>query len=174
MKIYVFALIAIAMMASCKQNKWSNEKSTVAIHNGGIVVNAPKAVNMRDSLVIEDGKGAIVERQYSGLLPGADVPGIEYDLKLYYQQDSENGLYELTLSYIDENRTEDRSFPEYGQRWVLRGIPGDPNAIVYRLIPENDGRFWNFALTREGNLMLLDNNMRPIDSEYNYTLRHIN
>ena len=50
---------------------------------------------MRDSLKLDPEKGAVVQKKYKGTIPAADGPGIVYDLTLFYQQDSDDGVYEL-------------------------------------------------------------------------------
>jgi len=174
MKKYVLAIAALGVLAACN-NKQKQNEVPVLMEEEDIVVVAPepRPVNMRDSLVMENDKGSVVERQYSGLLPGADVPGIEYDLTLFFQEDSESGVYALTTTYLEAEDGQDRSFPSYGKRKIEHGIKGDSKAIVYTLIPNNGDEDMSFVLTKEGNLTLLDQNKEMIDSSHNYTLKLI-
>jgi len=175
MKKYVFAVIALGLLAACSGKKEQKSEEPVVVEEAVIIAEVPtaKPVNMRDSLVMEEGKGTVIEKQYSGVIPGADVPGIEYDLTLYFQQDSENGVYALRTTYQEAENGEDAVFWSYGKRKVVHGIPGDSNAIVYRLIPDSGDEQYNFLLNKEEDLTLLQNDLKRIDSQHNYTLKSV-
>jgi len=174
MKKYGLLVAVLVLFAACNGKRTKTEEPVVIEEDIVVEQVQPSAnVNMRDSLVMEDGKGSVIERKYSGLLPGADVPGIEYDLTLFFQQDSENGVYQLRMNYLEADDGSDQSFYNYGKRKIVKGIAGDPNAIVYKLIPNDGGEEMNFVLLKEGDLRLLDQDMNRIDSELNYTLKLI-
>lgn len=169
MKKIFFALATIGLLAACNGQK--AEKSTTSDE---VIISATpeNTVNIQDSLIIVSGKGAVVERRYSGILPAADGPGIVYNLTMFFQQDSEDGVYQLETTYIEAENGEDKSFMAYGKRKVLRGIPSDPNAIVYELIPNNNEEVTYFLLTDDDTrLTMLDQNKNKIDSDLNYTLQ---
>lgn len=170
MKKYVLVFAAIGLLVACNGRRQQGPV-VVAEQVTATWPDDSPSVNMRDSLVMENNKGAVVERQYSGLLPGADVPGIEYDLTLFYQQDSENGVFALRTTYLDADNGEDVAFRKYGKRRVVRGVPGDANAIVYQLIPNDGEEAYNFRLMQNGDLTLIDQDMRTIHSDHNYTLK---
>jgi len=174
MKKFVLAIAALGVLAACNNTQKQN-KTPVMVEEEEMVITTsePRPVNMRDSLVMENGKGTVIERQYSGLLPAADGPGIEYDLTLFFQEDSEGGVYAMNMTYIEAEDGQDRSFPSYGKRKIEHGIKGDNKAIVYTLIPNNGDEDMSFVLTKEGNLTLLDQNKERIDSPHNYTLKLI-
>ncbi len=175
MKNYVMLLAAFAFLSACTGKKEQKIDEPIILEEEVVITKSPDPtpINMRDSLEMESDKGNVVEKQYSGLLPGADVPGIEYDLTLYFQQDSENGVFALRSTYLDAEDGNDATFMDYGKRKVIRGIPADKNAIVYRLIPNDGSEEINFQLMEGGDLTLLDKNMHKIDSDHNYTLKLI-
>lgn len=175
MKKYLFTLAALGLLAACSGKKEQKIIEPVVLEEEVVLTSSPAniPVNIKDSLVMESDKGSVMEKQYSGLLPGADVPGIEYDLTLFFQQDSENGVFSLRSTYLDAEDGDDATFMDYGKRKVIRGIPGDKNAIVYRLIPNDGSDEINFQLMEGGDLTLLDKNMHKIDSDHNYTLKLI-
>jgi len=176
MKKYVLAIAALGILAACSSKKEQKAETPIITEEEEMVVprtQQVKPVNMRDSLRIEEGKGSVVERQYSGLLPGADVPGIEYDLTLFFQQDSENGVYALRMTYLEAEDGKDVSFWDYGKRQVVHGIPSDQKAIVYKLVSTTSDDLYNFLLTKEGDLILLQDDLSRIDTDLNYTLKLI-
>ncbi|MDH6535493.1 hypothetical protein M2101_002178 [Parabacteroides sp. PM5-20] len=172
MKKYVMGLLALVLLVACSNKQAKKEVPSMVEEETIVVSETPeKVVNMRDSLPIEEGKGAVIERRYNGLLPGADVPGIAYDLTLYFQQDSEDGVFNLKMTYLDAEDGQDKPFSTYGKRKIQRGIPGDEQAIVYKLFPNDGGKEIAFLLLEEGDLLLLNEEMARIDSDLNYTLK---
>lgn len=167
------ALAAFGILTACYNSNRQQQPVTV-VEEDVVIAETPAAsrpVNMRDSLMMEEGKGTVIERKYHGLLPGADVPGIEYDLTLFFQQDSDNGVYALNMTYLEAEDGEDMTFPSYGKRKVMTGIPDDSRAIVYRLEPNDGSDIMNFQLMQNGDLTLLDDDMKKIDTPFNYTLK---
>ena len=128
-----------------------------------------KNVNMKDSLRIESGLGEVEERQYRGILPAADCEGIKYQLTLWNQQHSGDGVFDLDMTYLGVKDRQDTTFYSYGHWVTLKGRPGD-ESVIYQLHPDASEGDVNF-LFRGDSLIMLGSNMQPAESTLNYTLR---
>jgi putative hemolysin len=106
---------------------------------------------------------------WQGTTPCADCSGIITTLTLYTKApyDFRDAIYRLQLKYIDRG-----SFTNYGSWTVLRGRPGDPNATVYQLDPDKQGKQY-YLRVDDNTLQQLDGEMKPIDSSLNFTLKRI-
>jgi putative hemolysin len=106
---------------------------------------------------------------WQGTTPCADCSGILTTLTLYIKEpnDYRDALYRLQMKYIDRG-----SFTKYGSWTVLRGRPGDPNATVYQLDPDKQGKQY-YLRVDDNTLQQLDGDMKPIDSSLNFTLKRI-
>jgi putative hemolysin len=104
---------------------------------------------------------------WRGTTPCADCSGIITMLTLYTKapNDYRDALYRLQMKYIDRG-----SFTTYGEWTVLRGRLGDPNATVYQLDPDKQGKQY-YLRVDDNTLQQLDANMKPIDSSLNFTLK---
>ena len=116
MKKYFIAVAALAFLAACngkaaKDTPVLVEEESIAVAEAApdapslpklpvVKAKPAKPVNMRDSLKLDPKKGAVVQKKYKWTIPAADGPGIVYDLTLFYQQDSDDGVYELDATYL--------------------------------------------------------------------------
>lgn len=187
MKKYFIAVAALALLAACSGKKTTEpamvEEESVTVTEA--VPEAPslpivsdskakeakasKPVNMRDSLKVDPKKGAVVQKKYKGTFPAADGPGIVYDLALFYQQDSDDGVYEMDATYLEAENGQDKTFSSTGKRKVKHGTPANSEAVVYELIP-SDGSM-SFYFQAEGDsLTLLNQELQKATSDLNYTL----
>ena len=185
MKKYFIALAALGFLAACsgKANKEvpvEVEEESVAIEAVPVQPAAPtlpvvkakpaKPFNMRDSLKVDPKKGAVVQKKYKGTIPSADGPGIDYELTLFYQQDSEDGVYELDATYLGAENGQNQTFTSTGKRKVKKGAPTDAAAVVYELIP-SDGSMVVYFLAEGDNLTMLNQDLQQAASDLNYTLK---
>jgi len=129
-----------------------------------------KPVNMRDSLKLDPKKGAVVQKKYKGTIPAADGPGIVYDLTLFYQQDSDDGVYELDATYLEAENGKDQTFTSTGKRQVKKGTPADASAVIYELIP-SDGSMVFYFQAEGDSLTMLNQELQKAASDLNYTLK---
>lgn len=188
MKKYLIAVAALGLLAACsgKSNKnvpveVEEESVTVAeaVPDAASIPVLPqvkdklsKPVNMRDSLKVDKSKGSVIMKKYKGTVPAADGPGIVYDLTLYYQQDSPDGVYQMDATYLDTPTSgQNQTFTSTGKRMVKQGTPAAAAAVIYELIP-NDGSGTVYLLVEaEGNsLTFLNQELQKAASDLNYTL----
>lgn len=104
-----------------------------------------------------------------GTFPAADGPGIVYDLTLFYQQDSDDGVYEMDATYLEAENGQDKTFSSTGKRQVKHGTPNDSEAVVYELIP-SDGSMTFYFQAEGDSLTLLNQELQKAASDLNYTL----
>lgn len=190
MKKYFIAVAALALLAACSGKKTTEpviiEEESVAvaesvpdapalpvISDAKAKVNktdkAAKPVNMRDSLKVDPKKGSVIQKKYKGTFPAADGPGIDYDLVLFYQQDSDDGVYEMDATYLEAEDGQNQTFSSTGKRKVKKGTPSNSEAIVYELIP-SDGTMTYYFLAEGDSLTLLTQDLQKAASGLNYTL----
>lgn len=187
MKKYFIAVAALALLAACSGKKTTEpavvEEESIAVTEAvpeqpalpvvsdakARVEKASKPVNMRDSLKVDPKKGAVIQKKYKGTFPAADGPGIVYDLTLYYQQDSNDGVYEMDATYLEAENGQDKTFTSTGKRKVKQGTPANSEAVVYELIP-SDGDMAFYFQAEGDSLTLLNQELQKAASNLNYTL----
>lgn len=117
------------------------------------------------------GLGQVETRTYSGLLPAASGPGIRYDLTVRAPRHSGDGTFELSLTYLEAENGQDRTFRYTGRRWTQRGIPGDNDATVWQLVTEDEQERFNFLVESDSVLTLLNDRFERPSSRLNYSLK---
>ena len=111
------------------------------------------------------------ELHYTGTLPAADCPGIVYDLHIRHREHSGDGTFRLQLTYLEAENGKDVSFSYTGRRLTLRGIPSNPDAVVWQLRPDGKDEFFNFLYEDDRTLTLLNRDFERPRSALNYSLK---
>jgi copper homeostasis protein (lipoprotein) len=107
---------------------------------------------------------------YSGTLPCADCEGIITELTLSSNKENMDNHFRLKENYLGKNQT----IPSEGNFAVLQGIPSDPAATVIQLNPDKDKNLQRyFQKVAEDELILLDRQMKKIESRNNYSLKKV-
>lgn len=117
-KVFIAAALA-AMIVSCGSK---GNKSAEMI-----------AESESDSLfaVNDSTLGDLQTYTYEGVLPGADVSGINYLLTLQETGEDSLGTYNLTTTYLGANNGQDQVFTDSGTVVTIIGIPNDSTAIIW-------------------------------------------
>ena len=115
--------------------------------------------------------GALQNRTYEGLLPAASCPGIRYSLTISSREHSGDGTFTLTMTYLEAENGEDRSYTYTGRRFTLRGMAGDENATVWQLVADSDKGTFNFLREDDTTLTLLNDRLEKPETTLNYSLR---
>jgi hypothetical protein len=92
------------------------------------------------------------------------------DLTLFYQQDSDDGVYELDATYLEAENGKDQTFTSTGKRQVKKGTPADASAVIYELIP-SDGSMVFYFQAEGDSLTMLNQELQKAASDLNYTLK---
>lgn len=183
MKKYFIVLAALALLAACSGKKTTEpalvEEESVTVAEAvpdapalpEVTENKTKPVNMRDSLKVDPKKGAVIQKRYKGTFPAADGPGIVYDLTLYYQQDSDDGVYEMDATYLEAENGKDKTFSSTGKRKVKHGTPSNSEAIVYELIPSDGDMAFYFEAEGDSLTLLNKELQKATTTDLNYTLK---
>ena len=130
-----------------------------------------------DSLVVypqhsagNDALGTLQEHTYEGTLPAASCPGIRYHLTIRNKEHSGDGTFALTLTYLEAENGEDRTFSYTGKRYTQRGTPDDNDATVWQMIADNEQDIFNFLVESDSTLVLLNDRFERNKSDLNYSL----
>lgn len=192
MKKYFIAVAALGFLAACsgKQNRDKDvplevEEETFAVAEAvpdqpampylpAMKEKPSKPINMRDSLKVDPGKGAVIQKKYKGTIPAADGPGIVYDLTMYYQQDAEgDGVFEMDATYLEADNGQDKTYTTTGKTKVRKGTPSNSSAYVYELIP-SDGEAAFYFQAEGDSLTMLNQQLQQAASGFNYVLKQVN
>ena len=149
--IYFFALLGIVSMASCSGK--SNNASTTEV------------VMVTDSLVPDTATIAV----YEGILPGADVAGIQYVLELG-QTANGDSVYQLSMTYLGANKGKDTTFIQEGQWGIIKNGKISPKSSSIFQLNESAGVVFNF-LDMNDSIIMLGQDMKLPQSKLNYSLK---
>lgn len=152
-KLFLLALVP-ALAFSCGQRA---KKAT-----------AEENLMLKDSIQMVEGLGAIVQNIYNGLIPAADGPGIDMTLTLIQQESAPTGVYHLKRTYIEGEDGKDKTFESTGS-WKTLPTESHP---IYVLTDYKNGEVSAFVFKGD-TIEMLDQNMEPIVSDLNYTLKRI-
>ncbi len=128
-------------------------------------------VNVVDSLDYKRDLGKVIRTNWVGVLPAASNPGIRYDLTVWAQERSGDGVYQLVQTYIEGENGRDVVYTTYGRKYTVRGDAADRNATVFQLRPFKRGEETVNFLYRGDSLTLLGQNMALPTSRMNYSLK---
>lgn len=155
----IIILTSLLFIFSCTQRA-----SLVVASNDEI----PAAVI--DSLHTQTDLGKVMKRIYKGTIPAADCPGIVYQLALYNQEYSGDGVYDLSMTYLEAEDGKDMTFDSKGIMGTLRGDATNPDAVVYELRDYKSPQYPTYLLYQKDSLTMLDADMRIPNTTLNYTI----
>ena len=116
--------------------------------------------------------GNWIEEHYTGLLPAADCPGIDYQLYVRHREHSGDGQFLLQLTYLEADNGKDAAYTYMGRRYTLRGTPDNNDATVWQLVSDNGKNTFNFLYGADGRtLTLLNSRLETPKSELDYSLK---
>ncbi len=110
---------------------------------------------------------------YEGVLPATGSKGTKYFLTIRSQENSGDGTYSMTTTYIGTDKGKDKTVDSKGKRLTQRGIPSDKNATVYQLVPEDGSENIFFLAQGDSALVLLSGEMELPESGLNYTIKKV-
>ena len=117
-----------------------------------------------------EGCGELQMRMFEGTLPAASNPGIVYNITLYNYKNSSDGIFKAKLTYLEAEQGKDVAFEFGGRQFTLKGSAEDKNAIVLQFVPFNNQEETMNFLYQDNKLIMLDKDMKKIQSKLNYTL----
>lgn len=153
-----FVVLVLGLsLGSCKYTKQEN-KNTIG-------QDSVSSYRTPDSTALGDSVTYI----YEGILPAADVPGIQYVLKIFSRQNSGNGTFILKQTYLGTGK-DNTTFTTTGKRYTHRGDANNINATVWQMISDNGSEVFNFLYENDSTLVLLNKDFERSDSGLNYSL----
>ncbi len=120
-----------------------------------------------------EGCGDLQTRVFEGTLPAASNPGIVYNITLYNYKNSGDGIFKAKLTYLEAEQGKDAYFEFGGRQYTLKGNAEDKNATVLQFIPFNNKEETMNFLYQDNKLIMLDKDMKKIQSDLNYTLNEV-
>lgn len=118
-----------------------------------------------DAATGETNAGPAIFAVYEGTLPCADCGGIRTELTLL----ADGSSYRLAETYL-ATKDGDVVNTSAGTWAMVKGIPSDSTATVFRLDPGSPEGVRHFLMTTETEVRLLDKDLNPIVSDLNHSL----
>lgn len=106
---------------------------------------------------------------YCGTIPAADAEGAFYGIAIA-PSGAGKAMYRMRTNYVGAPKP-GNEYTDSGTVTITRGIPGNENAVVYRLnsvVPGNEPFF--FEVT-DSSMTMLGSDLMPAASGLDYTLR---
>ena len=155
-RLIVIAALCGALLCSCgnrnkKAQKESVYKETIELTTveGDHNLEATR-IKIADSLVKDPKAGAVINERYTGMLPAADGPGIDYDLTIVRQEGVTRGVYALVTTYIEGENGRDAIFTETGRFVTLQGEGPNKGTEYLELTPSDDSTVHYFLKEKDG------------------------
>ena len=166
MKKYFIAVAALAFLAACNGKAAKDTPVLVEEESIAVAEAAPDAPSLPELPVVKAKPAKPVNMRDSLKLDPKKV----YDLTLFDQQDSDDGVYELDATYLEAENGKDQTFTSTGKRQVKKGTPADASAVIYELIP-SDGSMVFYFQAEGDSLTMLNQELQKAASDLNYTLK---
>ena len=136
-KLLMFAAV-MAALASCQSNNKKNVETA-----------------MTDSLANEPVME--VEEIYTGTLPAADGPGIDYVLTLGVATNGIDTLYTLDMTYLDaEGPGKNVTFSNKGKKQQIHKVVNKKPKTAVKLTPDNGEQPMYFVVVNDTTLRLVN------------------
>ena len=150
--IYFFALLGMAGMAAC-----SGRNNDAAV---------TEVVVVTDSIVPDTMTIAV----YEGILPGADVSGIQYILALG-QTETGDSVYQMTLNYLGMNDNNDTTYIQEGQWGIIKNGRILPRYSTVYQLSDSSGVIRYRFLDMNDSIVLLGQDMQLPSMLHHYSLK---
>lgn len=140
-KLLMFAAM-IAALASCQSNNKKNAEAEMA---------DSLAMIMDEDPIIE------VDEVFTGTLPAADGPGIDYVLTLGITTDGVDTLYTLDMTYLDANGPgKHQTFHSKGKQQKIHKVVNQKPKTAVKLTPDNGDQPMYFLVVNDTTLTLVN------------------
>lgn len=144
-------------------------KKTIFIAMLAIAFASVSCGNKKNEPVVNE-KKPIVTETFSGIIPAADGPGIEYSATFTHNRGKHSGMYHMHSNYIEADSGSDKAFDSYGnyvtsrhggERIMVLSPADEPGTAIY------------FVVDNDNAITMLDREMKRIQSDLNYTLKRM-
>ena len=140
MKKLMMLVAVVAALASCQSN---NKKNVESMDDGFTPVSSPYV--------------EVDEEIFTGTLPAADGPGVDYVLTLGAETDGVDTIYTLDMTYLDANGPgKHQTFKTKGkQEKVQKVVKNQPKKAV-KLTPDTGDQPMYFLIVNDTTLRLIN------------------
>ena len=142
MKKFMMWVAIAAAFASCQSNH--KKSAEIVVENDSIVAIIPEPIEVEEEI-------------FTGTLPAADGPGIDYILTLGAATDGIDTVYTLDMTYLDANGPgKNQTFKSKGkQHTVHKTVNNQPKKGV-KLTPDNGDEPMYFLVVNDTTLRMVN------------------
>ncbi len=142
-KLMMLAAIAVAF-ASCQSNKKKNVEMVIENDSVVAIVPAPPVIEVDEEI-------------FTGTLPAADGPGIDYVLTLGAATDGIDTVYTLDMTYLDANGPGNhQTFTSRGKQKTLHKKVNNRPKKGIKLTPDNGDQPMYFLVVNDTTLRMVN------------------
>lgn len=167
-------LLSVAVVACGGQNKRKDRTATVTgtetRHEVREMTHEAKTTAL-DSLRKDPNYGKVVESRYTGKLPAADGPGIDYVLTLNAATDGVDTTYTLDMTYLDaEGQGKNKTFSSKGKQQTIQKVVNKKPTKAVKLTPNDGEAPMYFVIVNDTTLRLVNDSLQEAVSDLNYDI----
>ena len=141
MKKFLMLAAVVAAFASCQSNSKKNAELAME----------------EDSLVLVETPVVEYDEVFTGTIPAADGPGIDYILTLGMTTDGVDTLYTLDMTYLDANGPgKHQTFHSKGKQQKIHKVVDNKPKTAVKLTPDNGDQPMYFVVVNDTTLRLVN------------------
>ena len=140
MKKFLMLAAVVAAFASCQSNSKKNADA-----------------ELEDSLILMEAPVVEYDEVFTGTIPAADGPGIDYILTLVVTTDGIDTLYTLDMTYLDANGPgKHQTFHSKGKQQKIQKVVNNKPKTAVKLTPDNGDQPMYFVVVNDTTLRLVN------------------
>lgn len=153
MKKVIMLAAVVAALASCQ----SKTNKTVEAQADSIAITMTPTTRLTEV--------------YTGTLPAADGPGIDYVLTLNAATDGVDTVYTLDMTYLDaEGQGQNKTFTSKGKQETVQKVVNNKPMTAVKLSPKNGEAPMYFVIINDTTLRLVNDSLQEAVSNLNYDI----
>jgi hypothetical protein len=142
MKKFMMWVAIAAAFASCQSNQ--KKSAEIVVENDSIVAIIPEPIEVEEEI-------------FTGTLPAADGPGIDYILTLGAATDGIDTVYTLDMTYLDANGPgKNQTFKSKGKQQTLHKTVNKQPKKGVKLTPDNGDEPMYFLVVNDTTLRMVN------------------
>ena len=153
MKKVIMLAAVVAALASCQ----SKANKTVEAQADSIAITMTPTTRLTEV--------------YTGTLPAADGPGIDYVLTLNAATDNADTVYTLDMTYLDaEGQGQNKTFTSKGKQETVQKVVNKKPVTAVKLTPKDGETPMYFVVVNDTTLRLVNDSLQEAVSNLNYDI----
>lgn len=142
-KLMMFVAI-VAALASCQSNNKKNAEIVMENDSVIAIIPAPPGVEVDEEI-------------FTGTIPAADGPGIDYVLTLGVETDGVDTVYTLDMTYLDANGPgQNKTFKTKGKQETVHKKVKNQTKKGIKLTPDNGDKPMYFLVVNDTTLRMVN------------------